>query len=242
MPKNFDKLVEKVINQSDILLIVLDARRVKDSINKKIELKIKKQKKKLIYVINKIDLIKKYQQDKIILKNSFQISAKKHIGSLTLLKKIMEVGKGKEVTVGVVGYPNTGKSTIINALKGRKSAKTSSISGYTKALQRIRISKKVLMIDTPGVFSYEPKEEISNIIIGAVDNQKVKDPEDTAIQLIEKLKGKVEKYYKVKKHEDALETLEIIAMKKNILKKGNKPDTARMGKEIIRLWQIGKIK
>ena len=64
------------------------------------------------------------------------------------------------------------------------------------------------MIDSPGVFSYPNKEPISNIIIGAIDQEKLKDPENSACELIKTLKGKIEKYYDVGKHEDPLETLE----------------------------------
>lgn len=241
MKKYYD-IVDKVIKSSDILLIVADARKAKESINEKVENWIKKQNKKFLYVINKIDLISKSEQDKIHIPNSVEVSAKKHMNTTNLLKKIMEVGKGKEVTVGVVGFPNTGKSTLINALKGKRSAPASAVSGYTKGLQKLRISSKILMIDTPGVFSYDKKEFIDNIIIGAIDADKVENPEDTASELIDALKGKVEKYYDVEKNYDSYDTLENIAIKKKLLRKGNLPDTKRTGKEIIRLWQTGKIR
>jgi len=238
---NYGELVDKVIRGSNIILLVLDARRVKESINKDILEKLKG--KKFIYVINKIDLISKREQDKIKLTNSVFVSAKKHTGTMNLLKKIMKLGKGKEVTVGVVGFPNTGKSAIINALKGRHSASTSPRAGYTTGLQKIRVSKKVVLIDTPGVFSYaiEKMKKIDKLIIGSVDADKIKDTENAAISLIEELDGKIEKYFDVKKKEDAYDTLEEIAIKQNILKRGGVADTGRMGKEIIRMWQKGKI-
>ncbi len=229
----YDMLVNRVIANADILLIVIDARRVKESINKKLERRIINSKKKYLYVINKIDL---NMPEKI--PNSVQISAREHIGTMGLLRKIMEIGRGKEVTVGVVGFPNTGKSTVINALKGRRSAPVSSVSGYTKGLQKVRVNDKIMMIDTPGVFSYERKDDI---LIGAIDSHKVRDPEYAAAELIKKLDGLVEKYFGVAVNKDSLKTLEEIALKKHILKKGGLADVERMGAEILRLCQVGKI-
>lgn len=240
--KKFDTVLDKVVKEASIILIVLDARRVKESMNKKIEDKIKRYTKKTIFVVNKIDLITKEEQDKIKLPNAVFVCAKRHVGTLNLLKKINEVAKGKDVIVGICGYPNTGKSTIINALKGKHSAPTSSVAGYTKGMQKIRVSPKVLMIDTPGVFEKQEENGISKIVIGAIDAEKVDDPELVASELIEELDGKVEDYFGVNDYDDPLNTLAEIALKKNVLKKGGVPDTSRMGKEIIRLWQNGKIR
>ena len=238
---NYGDLVDKVIRESDIILLVIDARKIKESINRDILEKIGK--KKFIYVINKIDLISKQEQRKIKLINSVMISAKEHVGNMVLLKKIMQVGEGKEVKVGVVGFPNTGKSTVINSLKGRHSASTSSRAGYTRGLQKVRVSRKIVLIDTPGVFSYatEKMSKIDNLIIGTVDADKIKDTENAAIELIDALNGKIERFFDVEKKEDSYDTLEEIALKNKILKKGGVADTARMGKEIIRMWQKGKI-
>lgn len=233
-------LVDQVMRNSDIVLIVIDARMVSQSINKFIDDKIKKYGKRYLYVINKIDLISKHEQDKIKLKNSIEISARNHISTLRLLKKIRELAKGRPVTVGVVGFPNTGKSTLINALKGRKSARTSSISGYTKALQKIKITNDIMMIDTPGVLHYTKSTDL--LSIGVLNVESLKDPELSAVKLIESLDGKIEAYFGVERKKDSFEVLDDIAIKKNIIKKGGVPDTKRMAIEIIRLCQKGKIR
>lgn len=235
----YEGRVEKVIRESDLLLIIVDARHPYKSLNKKLLNRVVRQHKKFLYVVNKIDLVTKEEQDMIRLPDAIFISAKKHIGTMRLLRKIREHAKGEDITVGVVGFPNTGKSSVINALKGKESAKSSSVSGLTRHLQKVRITKNVLMIDTPGVYSYH---HMDNVRIGAVDPDKIKEPEYAAAELIDELDGKVEAHFKVDRNEDALDTLEEIAVKMNIYKKGKVPDVRRMGVQVLRLWQKGKIR
>ena len=241
-PNRLESMVDRVIKEADILLLIVDARRINESINRELESKIKYLGKKLIYVINKCDLITKEEQDKINVPDSIQVSAKKHWGTIRLLKYIMKLAKGDNAKVGVLGYPNTGKSSIINALKGSKSAPTSPISGYTRSLQNIRVNRKIMMIDTPGLIPYSQRQNASNIVIGAIDSTRLRDPEGAAMNLIKELDGKIEKFYEVEKKEDTSETLEEIALKRNVLKKGGLPDTRRMAINILDAWQRGKIK
>lgn len=242
---NFNRIVNDVMREADIVLMILDARNVEGSRNPEIEKKVKAFGKKLIYVVNKCDLLEDDELKKIKLPNSVKMSAKNRMGTIKLMKKMMEVGKGKSVTIGVVGYPNTGKSTVINSLKGKHSAPSSSVSGFTKSLQKIRVSKNIMLIDTPGVFSYSAVEEKKNlglISIGTINPEKLKDPEETAADLIMEFKGKIEKFYGVEIHEDPYDTLEKIAIKKKILKKGGIPDTKRLAMQLLKQYQSGKIR
>ena len=141
--KNPETIVNKVIKSSDIVLIIVDARRLKESINKLIESTVRKLGKKFLYVVNKCDLVDR--NDIIRLPNSVRISAQKRMGTLNLLRRLKNMAGSRQVVVGVVGFPNTGKSTVINTLKGRKSAPTSPIAGFTKGMQKIRISKNIMI-------------------------------------------------------------------------------------------------
>ena len=221
-------LVNKVIFESDILIMVLDARHPELSRNHEIEKKILKQNKKIIYVLNKSDLAKHIFFDK---KLSINVSAKHHKGTMKLLRILSRISKGEKVVVGVLGYPNTGKSSVINALKGKSSAGVSSISGYTKAIQAVRVTKNIKLLDTPGVFPKKKHDEIVHALIGAKDVQKMKDPELVALELIDLLPEIKEKYSV--EGDDCEEVLEKISEKLNFLGKGGKPDTIRAAKKII---------
>lgn len=60
-------------------------------------------------------------------------------------------GQKQAVTVGVVGYPNVGKSSLINSLKMTKACQISSNAGHTRSLQTVCLDNKVTLIDSPGV-------------------------------------------------------------------------------------------
>jgi ribosome biogenesis GTPase A len=243
--RKYDSLVDTVVRASDVVLVVIDARRIEQSINKELEQKILSHKKKFLYVINKCDLVSKEDYDNISLFPSVKFSATEHQGSVKLLQKIMRLASKDEVVVGVVGYPNTGKSSVINALKGSHAAPTSPVSGFTKSLRKVRITQRLMMIDTPGVIPYPERSKKDNadmIIIGAIDYDKIKDPETAAMEMIAALKGKIEKFYDVKINEDPEDTLKEIALKKGMLKKRGIPDLYRAAKDILMCWQKGKIR
>ena len=239
---DFWKIVNQVINSSDVILLVLDARLANESRNLEIEDKVRKSGKKFLYVINKIDVLEAEQQRKIRIKPSIFVSAKERTGTLKLLRKILMLSKKEKVTVGILGYPNTGKSSLINVLKGKSSAPVSSVSGFTKGLQKVRIHSRIVLLDTPGVFPYKEKNETKHALIGAKDFNQIKDPEEVALELISELKGSVEEFYGVDTLKDSEQTLERIGIKKNYLGKKGKPDIIRTSKQIIKDWQDGKIK
>ena len=76
-----------------------------------------------------------------------------------LLKKLSRKIDSDKVFVGVIGYPNTGKSSLLNILVGKSSAGVGSDAGFTKGLQKIKLTEKIVLIDSPGVI---PKEKYSS--------------------------------------------------------------------------------
>ncbi|MBW2998215.1 50S ribosome-binding GTPase, partial [Candidatus Woesearchaeota archaeon] len=153
----FWKIANEVIQDSDIILEVLDARNIKGSRNREIEDKVKHAKKVLVYVVNKCDLVEKsiLEKETKKIKDCVFVSSTEYHGFKLLKSKILMESKRmgiRKPKVGVVGYPNIGKSSIINALKGKHSARASPESGFTKGVQFIA-TRNYLLLDTPGVIS-----------------------------------------------------------------------------------------
>lgn len=237
------RVVNEVLEEADIVLIIGDARFPEQSFNIEIIHKVRLLGKRLIKVFNKVDLLSKKQQEELKKKypDIIAVSATNHLSTMKLLRLINEVAKGKEAIVGVLGYPNTGKSSIINAIKGKSSAPVSSISGFTKAKMIVRVTKNIKLIDTPGVIPYYEKDDLFHALISVKSPEWIKDVEDTAMGLIEMMKGKIEKFYGVAVLEDTDETLDNIAVKMNMLKKGGEPNSKAAAIKIIRDWQKGSI-
>ena len=240
---SFWRHVNNVLQQTDLIIEVLDSRMIEGSRNIEIEEKIRRAGKKILYVINKCDLVEKgvLEPWKKILNPCIFVSSRELLGTTPLKKQILQFSKGEQVTVGVVGYPNVGTSSLINALAGRAKARTSPESGYTKGLQKIKVDNKILLLDTPGVFPNKEKDLQKHAMIGAIDYGKIKDPETAALGLIEQEKEAILQYYHVQ-GDDPEEILEEIAVKLRKMSKGGLPDLEATARLILKYWQTGKIR
>ena len=243
MPSNFWDAVNGVIKEADILLEVVDARRIDETRNVEIEEKVRRSGKALIFVFNKCDLadVAMLEHKKKELFPSVFVSSKEYHGIKMLYERIMIEAKRmgiKKPRVGVLGYPNMGKSSLINALNGAGRARTSAESGFTKGKQYVN-AKGILLIDTPGVIPYGEKDELKSFITGI--NTRIKDPETAILKVMEEYPGAIEKAYEVEAGEDLEDNLEEIAKKLNLLLRGGKPDTRRTAERVLKDVRSGNI-
>src|SRR3989338_3878074 len=136
MKKGFWVVVKNIIKKSDIVLEILDARFPELTRIWKMEQFASFYKKPVILVINKADIVSETTIENIANKypdsNSVIVSAKFSKGVHELIKKIKSQTKIENAKVAVIGYPNTGKSSLINKLSRGGKAPTSSESGFTK--------------------------------------------------------------------------------------------------------------
>ncbi len=242
MASNFWGVVKGVISEADVLLEVIDASASAQTRNSDIEHMAQRSGKILIYVLNKSDLANKAALDKLrkSLVPSVAISCKDYSGIDFLRERILIEAKRKGIDkprVGVIGYPNMGKSSVINALSRSGKARTSNNSGFTHGKQYINTSQFYL-IDTPGVIPYGEDDVVKNTIIGIKTESN--DPESDLILVMQAYPGLVESHYGVPVEEDKEETLSKIAIKLNCLKKQRLADSPRAAKVIIRWLREGR--
>ena len=259
------RMMEENLKAVDGVMLVLDARAPTASINAKLsKLFINK---KVLYVINKCDLIDKADAVKLIKrfnqegKEAVCVSAmdKKAIDLLytkifSLLKEKLdrnkEKGIFKPVRIMVAGIPNTGKSTIINALCGGKKTVTGNKAGVTKGKQWVRL-RELELLDTPGTMppAFENQTYAKHLAyIGSMNDANI-DFNDLAYELIKEL---VEKYPDLLKAKYGIEdvtipTLDVfnaICVRRGFLMKGGEYDYERCAQAVIddfRKGRIGKI-
>jgi len=268
-------LVSRVVKESDIVLEVLDSRLIEFSRNKELESLIKDYKKNVIFVVNKSDLVSKKKLKKEIkkLKKEGEVVfvSKKNKKSFKILllaiKKIFKkygkseipeelLGKARlakaDIVVSVVGYPNVGKSSIINFLAHRKKTKVSKKAGTTHGIHWIKVTNEIKLIDTPGVVPLKNEDEIKIALIGAKNIEKLKEPLKVSNFIIryflEKNKKELERLYGINitseeiKNKDSESVIKKIAEKKRFLIKGGELDENRASFLIIKDWQDGKLR
>jgi nuclear GTP-binding protein len=89
---------------------------------------------------------------------------------LSLLRQLARLRSDKQaISVGLVGYPNTGKSSVINALRTKKVCKTAPVPGQTKVWQYVTLMKRIFLIDCPGVvYNRTGDSEAATVLKGVV--------------------------------------------------------------------------
>ncbi|MBS3089547.1 50S ribosome-binding GTPase [Candidatus Pacearchaeota archaeon] len=243
-------IVERVMRSSDITVFILDARMPELSRNIELEERAKRLRVPILYVLNKMDLVSPDKLDELRenYPEALLVSGVKNIGIKDLKTKLLIMGKrmgNKSPKIGIVGYPNVGKSAIINAMAHRARAKVSIKAGTTRGVQFIRAGS-LKILDTPGVVPFEDKESKLGMI-AAKNPEKLRNPEHVAIEILEKLlknnKPAIEKYSGAHLiDEEPHSILEQIGRHRGFLKKGGSVDEIKTAITLVRDWQRGKIR
>ena len=248
----FWPIVLNVLRNSDVVLLLVDARMPELSQNSEIVSKVESMKgKRLIVVFNKCDLIAKKELKKLEKEysNAYFISATKKKNIENLKKHLVNLSENfnnASLRVGLVGYPNVGKSSLINLLIPGAKAKVSAKSGTTKKTQWVRKGRLRIM-DSPGIIPFgDSKTKLG--MTASKDPHKLKNPESIAIKIINYLRTKKSRtllnFYSIGslKSNDDYEIFEAVARKKGYLAKGGDIDEHRTAIQIVSDWQKGKIK
>lgn len=248
---SYKALVKDVIKKADVLLEVIDARFPEETRNSEVELEIIRLNKPLIIVINKSDLVSREKLEKtkvrlLRIAPVIFVSSKDRSGTTMLRHQILASAsmKGQNILVGTLGYPNVGKSSVINGVTGRHRTSTSSVSGHTKGVQHVDAGSRIMFIDTPGVIPFDEKDEYLQGLLGIKDATHLKDHIGVALKIIEKIlaenKAALESFYNITiENQTSYGVLEMIGKQCNFLQKKGEVDETRTATKIINDWQNG---
>ena len=258
------RMMQENVKAVDGIIMILDARAPYASINPKLDGLFAN--KKILYVLNKSDLITVSDAKRVIAnfksenKKCIAVSAfdKKAVDSLydgifDLLKEKSERNKRKgffaPLRIMVAGIPNTGKSTVINALCGGKRTVTGNKAGVTRGKQWVRL-KDLELLDTPGTMPpyFEDQVYARHLAYIGCMNDANLEFEDIAAELIKELKEKypelLSERYGTDVSKSVAEIFDGICERRGFIIRGGNYDYARCSAAIIddfRKGRIGKI-
>lgn len=255
----------------DIVIEIRDARIPESSTHKNLDewVKIGESSKPIISILNKSDLadpniLQSEYEDYLQLNSQKGDAVKKLISKIEktaepMLKKFYDKGlRNKPIRVMVVGYPNVGKSSLINKISNSKKAKVQNKPGVTRQQQWIKINPKIHLLDTPGIIPSKlySEDQAYKLALCSCLGENAYDNVELAKEAIKitarNYPGLIRSFYKLEDQEqstdisdtEALKTIEETSLKMNWLKAPDDPDIDRTGNKIIqdiRSGRIGKI-
>ncbi|KAL2358763.1 NUC091 domain-containing protein [Cryomyces antarcticus] len=246
----------KVIDSSDVVIHVLDARDPLGTRCRSVEKYIREEAphKHLLFVLNKVDLVKPSVAAawiKLLSKEfptlGFHASINNSFGKGSLISLLRQFSSlhsdRKQISVGFIGYPNTGKSSIINTLRKKKVCTVAPIPGETKVWQYITLMKRIYLIDCPGICPPNTNDSEEDILLkGVVRVENVQNPEQYVAAALKKCQPHhIERTYDVKGYNNAVEFLEMLARKGGRLLRGGEADLDGVAKMVLNDFLRGKI-
>ncbi|TXG73746.1 hypothetical protein EZV62_002325 [Acer yangbiense] len=245
----------KVIDSSDVVVQVLDARDPQGTRCYHLEKHLKEHctHKHMILLLNKCDLIPAWATKgwlRVLSKEypslAFHASVTKSFGKGSLLSVLRQFARLKSdkqaISVGFIGYPNVGKSSVINTLRTKNVCKVAPIPGETKVWQYIALTKRIFLIDCPGVVYQNSDTETDIVLKGVVRVTNLADASEHIGEVLKRVKKEhLQRAYKIKNWVDDNDFLFQLCKSSGKLLKGGEPDLATAAKMILHDWQRGKI-
>lgn len=153
----------------------------------------------------------------------------------------------KVIKAMIVGIPNVGKSTLINSIAKRKSAKTGNMPGVTKGKQWIRLPKNIDLLDTPGILwpKFISEECALNLSFTGAIKEEVLQIEEIAYSFVERIvkmdKNAFVNRYDIELTDKTIDIIDNIAFKKGCILNKNEVNYERVSRMILNDFQDGKL-
>ncbi|KAI9674690.1 MAG: hypothetical protein M1817_001593 [Caeruleum heppii] len=288
--KAFDKVFKQVIDTADVVLYVLDARDPEGTRSKEVERSIMAAEggeKRLILIVNKIDLVPPpvLQGWLTHLRRYFPTLPFRASGgaanaqtfnhrqltaantSASLFRALKSYAHSKQlkrsISVGVIGYPNVGKSSVINALTSRlgggaNACPVGAEAGVTTCLRQVKLDSKLKVLDSPGIIfpstskGSDSDERARLVLLNAVPPKQIEDPIPAVALLLGRLGRSEESFSKLlnvyglpplvnSAGDPTTDFLVQVARKRGRLGKGGVPNLYSAASTVITDWRDGRI-
>ncbi|EON61474.1 hypothetical protein W97_00689 [Coniosporium apollinis CBS 100218] len=291
--KAFDKVFKQVVESADVVLYVLDARDPEGTRSKEVERMVMAAQggdKRLILILNKIDLVPPpvLKAWLVHLRRYFptiplrasnpapnartfdhkQLTVKGT--SETLFRALKSYAQSKSlkrsISVGVIGYPNVGKSSVINALTSRLGSRNDACpvgaeAGVTTSLREVKLDNKLKLLDSPGIVfpssaeaskAHKVEEQARLILLNAIPPKEIDDPLPAVSLLLKRLSASQDMLAKLLEvynlpplmsanGDITTDLLVQVARKRGRLGKGGIPNVNAAAMTVITDWRDGRI-
>ncbi|GAO49374.1 hypothetical protein G7K_3525-t1 [Saitoella complicata NRRL Y-17804] len=293
--KAYDKQFKSVVERADVILYVLDSRDPEGTRSRAVEKQVAAAEggnKQLYFVLNKIDLVPPHVLEGWVKHLSrsypavpFRSSNSSPAGNpfnhngktlrsttndlITTLKADADKrGIKRSLAIGVIGYPNVGKSSIINALVSRGGlqkkapAPTGGEAGLTKSIREVKLDGSIKLIDMPGIVFPGSSKKLSKeeeqarlVLLNAIPPSQITDPIPAATLILQKLTGSEELMDRLLKHYDlpplvtgtgrvadeATDFLVQVARKRGRIGRGGIPNINAAATLVVNDWCSGRV-
>ncbi|KAF9011179.1 P-loop containing nucleoside triphosphate hydrolase protein [Cyathus striatus] len=243
----------KVIDSSDVILHILDARDPMGTMCESVLEYIKKEKshKQVVLIINKCDLVPNWVTARYIQHLTPRYPTIAFHASPNHSQFSQLHSDKKQISVGFIGYPNVGKSSVINTLKSNKVCTVAPVPGETKVWQYITLTRRIYLIDCPGIVPTSAHDShTATVLKGVVRVEALPTPSEHIPALMERIKpAYLSKTYNVPlpNKDDPTQSWEpevflekLARMKGRLLKRGE-PDLDSVAKIVLSDWVRGRI-
>jgi nuclear GTP-binding protein len=165
---------------------------------------------------------------------------------LGLLRQLARLRSDKKhISVGFVGYPNVGKSSVINTLRTKRVCGVAPVPGATKVWQYVTLTKRVFLIDCPGVVYHRTADTDTDAVLKGVVRVENLDGDSVADHigavLARVAPAALKRAYRIPAWTDADDFLARLARRTGRLTRGGEPDIATAAKMVLMDWQRGRL-